>query len=171
VRIFFYTTRRLLGISLVCALFIPIFGDESKAGQQMIEQSLLQNELKIGQVLHIGGITKVTSGIVCTLYPYQPYVAEEVPEAVRINAYLKAIGYTPDESHWAIVVVEPEAVRISKFKRSEKLDILALHEIQPEHKAKLPEGFEPANWSSVQKAVATKIESQGRTFLVMGEVK
>lgn len=83
----------------------------------------------------------------------------------------KATGYSPDESHWAIVVVEPEAMRISKFKRSEKLDILASHEIQSEHKSKFAEGFESANCSSLQKAAITKIESKGRIFLTMGEVK
>ncbi len=134
----------------------------------MIEQNFLQNDLKIGQVLRLSSITKATSGTVCALYPYQPYVAEGVPESVRIDAHLEATGYTPDESHWAIVVVEPEAVHISKFKRSEKLDILASHEIQPEHKSKFAEGFESTNCSSMQKAAITKIESQGRIFLVMG---
>jgi hypothetical protein len=155
----------------IFALLVPIFGCEFKGRQQMIEQIFLQNDLKIGQVLRLSSITKATSGIACALYPYQPYVAEGVPESVRINAHLKATSYTPDESHWAIVVVDPEAVHISKFKRSEKLDILASHEIQPEHKAKLAEGFESANCSSIQKAAITKIESQGRIFLVIGEIK
>lgn len=136
----------------------------------MIEQSLLQNNLKIGQVFRLSSITKATSGTVCALYPYQPYVSGGGQEGARINEHLKA-NYTPDESHWAIVIAEPEAVHISKFKRSEMLDILALHEIQPEHKAKLPEGFEPANCSYIQKAVVTKIESEGRIFLVMGKIK
>jgi hypothetical protein len=134
----------------------------------MIEQNFLQNDLKIGQVLCLSSITTATSGTVCALYPYQPYVAEGVPESVRINAHLRATGYTPDESHWAIVVVEPEAVHISKFKRSEKLDILASHEIQPEHKSKFAEGFKSANCSTVQKAAITKIEQSERTYLVMG---
>ena len=134
----------------------------------MIEQNFLQNDLKIGQVLRLSSITKATSGTVCALYPYQPYVAEGVAESVRINAHLKATGYTPDESHWAIVVVEPEAVHISKFKRSEKLDILASHEIQPEHKSKFAEGFKSANCSSIQKAAITRIKQSERTYLVMG---
>lgn len=134
----------------------------------MIEQSFLQNDLKIGQILRLSSITKATSGMVCALYPYQPYVAEGVSESTRINVHLKATGYTSDESRWAIVVVKPEAVHLSKFKRSEKLDILALHEIQPEHKAKLPEGFEPANCSSVKKAAVTKIESKNGVALIMG---
>ena len=137
----------------------------------MIEQSFLQNDLRISQVVRLSSITKATSGTTCALYPYQPYVAEGVPESIRINAHLKATGYSPDESHWAIVVVEPEAMRISKFKRSEKLDILASHEIQSEHKSKFAEGFELANCSSLQKAAITKIESKGRIFLTMGEVK
>ena len=66
------------------------------------------------------------------------------------------------------MVVEPEAVYISKFKRSEKLDILASHEIQPEHKSKFAEGFESANCSSIQKAAITKIKQLERTYLVMG---
>ena len=134
----------------------------------MIEQSFLQNDLKIGQVLRLSSIIKATSGTVCALYPYQPYVAEGVPESVSINAHLKATGYTPDESHWAIVVVEPEAVYVSNFKRSEKLDILASHEIQREHKSKFAESFKSANCASIQKAAITKIESQGRIFLMMG---
>lgn len=150
------------------ALLVPIFGCEFKGRQQMIEQSFLQNDLKIGQVLRLVSITKAMSGTVCALYPYQPYVAEGVPESVRINAHLKSTGYTPDESRWAIVVVEPEAVYISKFKRSEKLDILASHEIQPEHKSKFAEGFESANCSSIQKAAITKIKQLERTYLVMG---
>ncbi len=167
-QIIFSTRRRLLAVSLFCALLVPMFGCESKGGRQMIEQNFLQNDLKIGQVLRLSSITKAKSGTVCALYPYQPYVAEGVPESARINAHLKATSYTPDESHWTIVVVDPEAVHISKFKRSEKLDILASHEIQPEHKAKLAEGFDAANCSSLDKAAITKIESQGRIFLVMG---
>lgn len=137
----------------------------------MIEQNFLQNDLKIAQVLRLSSITKATNGTVCALYPYQPYIAEAIPESIRINTHLKETGYTPDESHWAIVVVEPEAVHISKFKRSEKLDILASHEIQPEHKSNFAEGFKSANCSSIKKAAITKIESQGRIFLVMGEIK
>lgn len=165
------TRHRLLSISISCVLLVPIFGCGSKGSQQMIEQDFLQNNLNIGQILLLSSITKATSGTVCALYPYQPYVAEGVPESARINAHLKATDYTPDESHWAIVVVQPEAVDLSNFKRSEKLDILASHEIKPEHRRKLPEGFEPANCSSLQKAAITKIESQGRKFLVIGEIK
>ena len=139
-----------------------------KGGQQMIEQSFLQNDLKIGQFLRLSSFTKATSGTVCALYPYQPYVAEGVPESVRINAHLKATGYTPDESHWAIVVIEPKAVHISKFKRAEKLDILASHQIQPEQKSKVAEGFESANCSSIQKAAVTKITQSGHAYLVVG---
>lgn len=134
----------------------------------MIKQSFLQNNLKIDPIIQLSNTTKATSGTACAFYPYQTYVAEGVPESVRINAHLKATGYTPDESHWAIVVVEPEAAHISKFKRSEKLDILASHEIQSEHKSKFAEGFESANCSSLQKAAITKIESKNGAAFIMG---
>ncbi len=164
------TRRWLLAISPFCALFVLSFGWESKAGQQMIEQSFLQNDLKIGQVLRLSSFTKASSGTVCALYPYQEFVTEGDPESVRINAHLKAIGYMADEGHWAIVVVEPEAVHLSKFKLSKKLDILALHKMQTEHKVKppTPKDFKPARCSSVHDAAITKIEWQGRIYLVMG---
>jgi hypothetical protein len=137
----------------------------------MIEQRFLQSDLKIYQVLRSSGAIKATSGTVCALYPYQPYFAEGVPGNFRIYAHMKATGYTADQSQCAIVVVEPEAVHLSRFKRSEKVDILALHEIQPEHKSKFAEDFDSVKCASIQKAAITKIESQGRIFLVMGEIK
>lgn len=60
----------------------------------MMERDCILNDLKVGQVFPIGGLEKVPDGHVCILYPYQPYVAESVPESARINAYLKSSGYT-----------------------------------------------------------------------------
>ncbi|TNV97565.1 hypothetical protein C5H22_00555, partial [Xylella fastidiosa] len=96
---------------------------------------------------------------------------EKVPQSVHINAYLKASGYIADESHWAFVIAETETVNLYQFKRSRNLDILASHEIQSEHKTKLPEHFKPANCASLENAIVTKIESKNRFFLIMGEIK
>ncbi len=162
--------KKPLSSCLLCVLLASIIGCTSNSNQ-MIDQEYLQRELKIGQVLPLSILVKSSSGLVCALYPYQPYVAEGTPESSRINAHLKAEGYTPTESHWAIVVVESAAVHLSKFKRSEKLDILAIHEIQSEHKAQLPGAFEPAPCAYLQKAAVIKLESQGRSFLVMGKME
>ena len=134
----------------------------------MIEQNFLHNDLRLGKVLRLSSITKATIGTVFALYHCQPYNAEGEPGSVRINPHLKATGYSPDESHRAIMVDEPEVVYVSNFKRFEKLDILASHEIKPEHKSKFAEGFKSANCSSLQNAAITNVESQGRIFLVMG---
>ncbi|MDC7970222.1 hypothetical protein [Xylella fastidiosa] len=145
-------------------------GCKSKGKEKMIEE-YIQNDLKVGQVVRVTDLTKVTHGMVCTLYPYQSYIDEKVPQSVHINAYLKASGYIADESHWAFVIAETETVNLYQFKRSRNLDILASHEIQSEHKTKLPEHFKPANCASLENAIVTKIESKNRFFLIMGEIK
>jgi len=173
----FAPKQRLFLTSLFCAVLLPIPGCELKEEQPSLKQSYIQNNLEIGQTLHLSDLTKSAEGTVCVLYPYSDRVVDSVTQSARINAYLKARDYRGDEGHWEFVVVEPETVSLSIFKRSERLDVLAIHSIQPEDKAKLPEGFKQVNCASLENAVITKIESQDqislekRILLGMGEIK
>jgi hypothetical protein len=134
----------------------------------VIEQNLLQNDIKAGHILRSSSIAKSPSGSVRAPYPCQPYLAGEVPESTRINAHLKATGCTPDEPQCASVVVEPEAVHLPKFKWPEKLDILAIHDIQAAYKAKRSKGFDPANCTTLAMAAITKIEQPKSAYLAWG---
>lgn len=169
------SSRGLYSISLTlgicCAVIAPILGCESRKGLQMISQRELQEEIKIGQTVHLSKMLNKSSGTVCVLYPYQPIVASNEPHSAQINAHLKNTHYTANESHWALVFIENDSVIVSRFQRSEKLDILAKHEIQVTHRESFPKGFEPVNCAEISHASIAKIELQNRIFLVFGEKK
>ena len=137
----------------------------------MIKKSQIQNDLKIGQILRLGSLTKTSGGTVCVLYPYQTGAPAGYLQHARINSYLEETGYTAGEYRWAFVVVESEsrAVNLSKFRRFGKLDILSPHGIQPKDKAKLPKDFKPVSCAPLENAVVTKIESEDRIYLVLGK--
>ncbi len=163
--------HQILPISFLCTFMLSISGCAAKQGGQMIEQDYLQRYLEVGQVLKLSSLEKMPDGHLCVLYPYQQSISEGVPYSTRINAYLKSTGYVANESHWAFIIVMPKEISLSKFKRSKKLDILATHEIQPEHRAQLPKIFVPASCVPLDVGAIVKIESRNRIFLVVGEMK
>lgn len=166
----FFPIRQMLSIGFLYIFVLSVSGCDSRKNKQMIEKDCIQNNPELGKVLRLSELAKVPDGRVCVLYPCQPYVAGSVPESFRINAYLKSSVYAADESHWAFLIAEPTNITLSKFKRSERLDILASHEIQPEHHSKLPKGFLPVNCTSIEAAAIVKIESKNRIFLTMGAI-
>ena len=97
VKIIFNIRHWLFAISFFCGLFVLIFGFESEMTNQLIQESLFENDLKIGQILHLSNITKSTSGSVCSLYLYKSEVESGVPGSNRINALLKDNGCSSDE--------------------------------------------------------------------------
>jgi len=134
-------------------------------------QQALETTLRTGETLRLSSITNETEGIACALYPYQPYIDKANPESARINAHLTSSGYKPSEAYWAIAIANNEGVQIFRFKRSQRLDILASHEVQPEERSKLAPGFEPSDCSSMETAAVAKIEVNGRSYLIMGQLK
>ncbi len=162
---------RWMPAAVFCFLLcVSILGCDSEDRRQLIKKHQLENELKVGQVLRLSSLVKTSDGVVCVLYPYQERVAREDPQSTRINAWLKASGYTGDEGRWAFVVAEPERVHLSRFRRSDELHAFR-YPVQPEEKAQLPPGFVPAGCASLAHATLTKIESHNGIFLIMGEIK
>lgn len=152
-------------------LFAPMLGCESRERQKMMSESVLREKIKVGDVARVGDILKKSNGTVCVLYPYQLSVSESVPHSAQINAHLKATNYVADESHWSLVFIENDTITVSTFKRSEKLDILATHEIRPVHKENIPQGFEPMNCAPMALAGIAKIDVQNRIYLILGKIK
>lgn len=64
------TRKRPLAIELLSVFLAPIPRCESRGRQQMIEQSFLQNNLKIGQVLLVSSVAKVSAETGRALSPH-----------------------------------------------------------------------------------------------------
>lgn len=163
--------RHLVYVGVCWLFFAPIAGCESSERQQMITESILREKIRIGEVTRLSDLLKKPTGTLCVLYPYQPSVSASTPHSARINAYLKATNYVADESHWSLVFIEDDTITVSTFKRSEKLDILATHEVQPTHRKNMPQGFDPANCAPMALAGIAKIEVQNRIYLILGKMK
>ncbi len=97
VQTLFKARRMRMPAAIFCFLLcVSILGCDSEYERQIINQ--LQNELKVGQVIPLSSVLNIADGVVCVLYPYQEEVAREAPQSARINAYLKASGYTRGRS-------------------------------------------------------------------------
>jgi hypothetical protein len=139
--------------------------------ENFIEEADLQKNIKIDEVVALRKFLKTERGTLCVLFPYQEDVVNSKPYSDRINNYLKKINYVADEGHWAFVFVNDEIVKISKIKRSEKLDIMGIREINSIQGKKLPVNFLPTNCVSVDKGLLWKIKINERVFLILGESK
>lgn len=149
---------------------ILLSGSSAKKDGGVITQESLQNDLKVGEVLRLDKLAKTTNGQVCVLQPYQPYLSEHAKEC-PCECQFEDLGYQAAEGHWAFVVVDAGKVALSRFKRSEALDILGGHEIQQQHVAELPKRFASVECASLQTAVVAKIKLRNRVFLVLGQMR
>ncbi len=171
VRNFYSAARRTFFVGMSWFFFAPLLGCDFGDEPQMISRSDLLEKIKIGEAVRVSNLVSKTVETICVLYPYQDLVSESMPHANKINAHLKVTNYIADEGHWAFVFVENDAVVVSKYKRSEKLDILASNEIQATRIESLPKGFEPINCVAFADASIAKIETRNRVFLTLGEIK
>lgn len=62
-----------------------------------------------------------------------------------------------------------EAVSISEFDVSGKLDVLAPHGLKSAKPQYLPDGFKPTECSDSERASLVKVRAGDRTYVVFGE--
>ena len=168
--------RQALLLGCICIAALSLHGCFSRRSPQMIERNVFENTLKIGQILPLRNLVKVSHGLVCVLHPYQDRVAENSRESAQVNAYLRSLDYVGEEVSWSLLIVEPSKISISRFRRSQHLDILLWSRIHDESSVKLPNNFvESLDCFSLTSAAVTKIDgdksSSGRIYLVFGEMK
>lgn len=139
--------------------------------ENFIKEIDLQENIKIDEVVALRKFLKNEIGTLCVLFPYQEDVINNKPYSERINDYLKKINYVADEGHWAFVFVNDEIVKISKMKRTERLDVMGGREMNAIQNKKLLVNFLPVNCVSVEKGFLWKVRINERVFLILRESK
>ena len=166
--------RQALLLGCICIAALSLQGCFPRRSPQMIERNVFETSLKVGQVLPLRNLVKIPAGRVCVLYPYQNRVPEKFTESSRVNDYLRSSKYMGDEGHWSLLIVEPNKISISRFARSERLDILPFSKIHLVSRAKLPNNFlQPLDCALSGAAAVAKIVADGkfenRIYLIFGE--
>ena len=160
------------GLILFLCLFISV-DCNAKEKDQLITFDALRAGMKFGEVISLSQFFNANEKIekVCILYPYQDSFIVKDQDDQRANKYLKSAKYLGDESHWAFVFLSSVKVSLSRFNRSEKLDILAPHEVLNRKDFKMPNGLNPVVCSSIVKAKLIIVRAHNRNYIIMGESK
>ena len=171
-----FPTRQMLLIGYLSIFALSLQGCFPRRSPQMIERNVFENTLKVGQVLPLRKLVNIPASHVCVLCPYQDHVPENFTESSRINDYLRSSKYMGDEGHWSLLIVEPNKISISRFARSERLDILPFSKIHLVSRAKLPNNFlQPLYCALSAAAAVAKIVAdekfENRIYLIFGEMK
>lgn len=156
---------------IALAVGLLVVGCKSYNREQIVTYEELYSKTKLGEVVWLNSIIKESKDTVCILFPYQQTVSIVNPESGKMNTFLNKINYVADEGHWAFLFTSRDSVSISRFKRSNELDVLAPHELHTEEKRNLPSGFEPADCLPLDQAGLYKISVKGRKYIILGRVK
>ncbi|WP_348639848.1 hypothetical protein [Rhizobium leguminosarum] len=127
--------------------------------------------IPIGKIAKFSDLSSFDARVVCLLQPYQDRLPSKDALAVRVNMYLATNNYVADEGHFAFVLVGKETIEIAPFKRSQKLDVLAKHEVSSSVNRMLPKGFAPHDCASGESAGFMKIGLRARDYIVLGELR
>ena len=127
-------------------------------------------KIPIGKATKFSNLTAFDAQAICLLQPYQDRLSSKDAVAVRVNKYLAANNYSSDEGHFAFVLVGKEAIEIASFERSQKLDVLAKHEVSTAVDEMLPNGVVPFDCASGERAVFVRVLLRARTYVLLGEL-
>ncbi|OAV56935.1 hypothetical protein A6U98_03440 [Rhizobium sp. WYCCWR10014] len=144
------------------------YGPLANAGS--LDEDVFRN-IPVGKAAKFSSLSSFDAQAVCLLQPYQDRLSSKDALAARVNKYLTADNYVPDEGHFAFVLIGKEAIEIAAFNRSQKLDVLAQHNVSSSVEAMLPKGFALRDCASGQFAAFIKIGFRGRTYVVLGETR
>ena len=153
-------------IASLATLASIAYGPLAKAGS--LDEDAFRN-IPLGKATKFSSISSFDAQAVCLLQPYQDRLPSHDALAARVNNYLAANNYVADEGHFAFVLIGREAIEIAAFDRSQKLDVLARHEVSSSAEEMLPKGFAAHGCASGQSAAFIKIEFRARHYLVLGE--
>ncbi len=101
---------------------------------------------------------------VCLVPPHEKRVPDNARDAKAINGYLISRTYGGDATHWALVVKIGNRFALTRFERSEKLDIAWGDEVAG---LDLPEGFAPATCAEGHAAALLKTDEARVVFGVV----
>ncbi|WP_245433147.1 hypothetical protein [Rhizobium sp. L43] len=152
----------------LAAMALIAYGPSANAGS--LDEDAFRN-IPVGKATKFSNLSSLDAQAVCLLQPYQDRLPSNNALAARVNDYLAANNYVPDEEHFAFVLIGKEAIEIAAFNRSQKLDVLAKHEVSPSVEEMLPKGFAPHDCASGQFAAFTKIGFRARTYVLLGEAR
>ncbi|HWT60665.1 MAG TPA: hypothetical protein VN284_22740 [Rhizobium sp.] len=142
------------------------YGPLAEAGS--LDEDAFKN-ISLDKATKFSNISSFDAQAICLLQPYQDRLPSRDALAARVNNYLAANNYVADEGHFAFVLIGKEAIEIAAFHRSQKLDVLARHEVSSSVEEMLPKGFAPQDCASGQSAAFIKIGVRARHYLVLGE--
>ncbi|MBB3521173.1 hypothetical protein [Rhizobium sp. BK456] len=125
--------------------------------------------IPLGKATKFSRISSFDAQAVCLLQPYQNRLPSSDALAVRVNEYLAASNYVADEGHFAFVLIGKGAIEIAAFQRSQKLDVLAEHEVSSSVEEMLPKDFASHDCASGQSAALVKIEFRARNYVLLGQ--
>ncbi|WP_321335303.1 hypothetical protein [Breoghania sp.] len=105
---------------------------------------------------------------ICLVPPHEKRVPQDARDAAAINGYLISRTYGGDATHWALVVMIGNRFALTRFERSEKLDIAWGDDVSG---LNLPEGFAPEICAEGHAAALLKTGEAGKARVVFGAVQ
>ncbi|EJT06616.1 hypothetical protein [Rhizobium sp. CCGE 510] len=158
--------RFIRSIAFLVTLAPIVYGPLAKAGS--LDEDAFRN-IPLGKATKFSQISSFDAQAVCLLQPYQDRLPSNDALAARVNEYLAANNYVPNEGHFAFVLIGKEAIEIAALNRSQELDVLARHEVSSSVEETLPKGFAPQDCASGQSAAFIKIGFRARNYVLLGE--
>jgi len=107
---------------------------------------------------------------ICSLQPYQDAVNYEHPERLRVNEYLRTIGYTPSEGIWVLIMVTETTIELLKFVRSKSADF-ASFPMRDSLSPQPPDNFGATECVSYEQAALFKTQLNDRVYFMFGRTK
>lgn len=155
-------------VALLAATASIAYGLSANAGS--FDDDAFRN-IPLGKATKLSDLSSLDTQAVCVLQPYQDRLSSKDALTARVNEYLAANNYVADEGHFAFVLIGKDAIEIAAFNRSQKLDVLAKHEVSSSVEAMLPKGFVPRDCASGRFGAFIKIGFRARTYVLLGEAR
>lgn len=149
---------------------MSLIGCSAQKTDQILTEENLQ-KISVDSIVKLSDLIRKKSDFICVLYPYQELISEQYRENIVINKYLRDIKYQANESYWALVTLNAESPEILKFKRSKKLDIFSLKQLENTGNKNLPNNFEIVDCAPFDQAAFFKISINNRIYLIFGRAK
>ena len=112
--------------------------------------------------------------LLCPLGLYQSELSGPVPQAERVNVFLKQKQFLGDEGHWSLIVVKPlpagdAGIEHLLFKRAD-YDVINAPQVIARDAQAVPPGFAPQTCVSVEQArvLVTREQRSHRKRIIFG---
>lgn len=150
-------------LSVACISCSPPSGEAGK-----LENALLA--IPVGSSVRFEDLSQFAGRTICMVQPYQDSLALRDPLADQVNEYLADQGFGANEAYFAFVLIGDNGFEVVRLPRSDKLDILALHQASQLPRGTLPQGFVPGDCVTGLDARVAKFEFMGRAYVRLGQM-